>query len=204
MFHRAATLTQSPWIRALEFDNYYHLFQTPHYPILEDETMPTKTSSRTFNTGVNLPESVRNQSIDILNARLADTIDLKTQAKQAHWNVKGPEFFQLHELFDTLAGHFDDQADLIAERVTALGGTALGTARLVVSTSSIPEYDLDAVGGVEHVVALSERLARAANQFRTDIDNTAKLGDQGTSDLFTQLTREADKDLWFLEAHLQK
>lgn len=166
--------------------------------------MATKTATRTFTTSVNLPESARNQSIDILNARLADTIDLKTQAKQAHWNVKGPEFFQLHELFDTLAGHFDDQADVIAERVTALGGTALGTARLVAATSSIPEYDLDAIGGVEHVVALSERLARAANQFRADIENTAKLGDQGTSDLFTQLTREADKDLWFLEAHLQK
>ncbi len=166
--------------------------------------MATKTATRTFTTSVNLPESARNHSIDILNARLADTIDLKTQAKQAHWNVKGPEFFQLHELFDTLAGHFDDQSDLIAERITALGGTALGTARLVAATSSIPEYDLDAVGGVEHVVALSERLARAANQFRADIENTAKLGDQGTSDLFTQLTREADKDLWFLEAHLQR
>lgn len=166
--------------------------------------MATKTSSRTFNTSVNLPESARNQSIDILNARLADTIDLKTQAKQAHWNVKGPEFFQLHELFDTLASHFDEHADLIAERATALGGTALGTARLVASTSSIPEYDLDAVGGIEHVVALSERLARAANQFRADIENTSKLGDQGTSDLFTEISREADKDLWFLEAHLQK
>jgi starvation-inducible DNA-binding protein len=166
--------------------------------------MPTKTTARTFTTSVNLSESTRQQSVDILNARLADTIDLKTQAKQAHWNVKGAEFFQLHELFDALATHLDDQADLIAERITALGGTALGTSRLVSATSSIPEYDLDAVGGIEHVVALSERLARAANQFRSEIERTANLGDQGTSDLFTQLTREADKDLWFLEAHLQK
>jgi starvation-inducible DNA-binding protein len=166
--------------------------------------MATKTSSRTFNTSVKLTESTRQQIIDILNDRLADTIDLKTQAKQAHWNVKGPEFFQLHELFDSIAGHFDDQADLIAERVTALGGTALGTARVVASTSAIPEYDLDAVGGLDHVVALSERLAKAANQFRTEIDRTDDLGDKATADLFTQITREADKDLWFLEAHLQK
>ena len=100
--------------------------------------MATKTSSRTFNTSVKLSETDRQQIIDILNARLADTIDLKTQAKQAHWNVKGPEFFQLHELFDSIAGHLDDQADLIAERVTALGGTALGTARMAAATSSIP------------------------------------------------------------------
>jgi starvation-inducible DNA-binding protein len=166
--------------------------------------MATKTSSRTFNTGVKLSESTRQQIIDILNARLADTIDLKTQAKQAHWNVKGPEFFQLHELFDSIAGHLDDQADLIAERVTALGGTALGTARISAATSSIPEYDLDAVNGLDHVVALSERLAKAANQFREDIDRADDLDDKGTSDLFTQITRDADKDLWFLEAHLQK
>jgi starvation-inducible DNA-binding protein len=166
--------------------------------------MATKTSSRTFNTSVKLTESTRQQIIDILNDRLADTIDLKTQAKQAHWNVKGPEFFQLHELFDSIAGHLDDQADLIAERVTALGGTALGTARVVASTSAIPEYDLDAVGGLDHVVALSERLAKAANQFRTEIDRTDDLGDKATADLFTQITRDADKDLWFLEAHLQK
>lgn len=166
--------------------------------------MATKTHTRTFTTSVNLSESTRQHLTDILNARLADTVDLKTQAKQAHWNVKGPEFFQLHELFDSVAKHLDDQADLIAERVTALGGTALGTARLAGATSSIPEYDLDAVGGLEHVVALSERLGRAANQFRADIDRTDKLGDKATSDLFTQITREADKDAWFLEAHLQK
>jgi starvation-inducible DNA-binding protein len=166
--------------------------------------MATKTISRTFNTSVKLSESIRQQSIDILNARLADTIDLKTQAKQAHWNVKGPEFFQLHELFDSIATHLDEQADLIAERITALGGTALGTARVAAATSAIPEYDLDAVGGLDHVVALSERLAKAANEFRVDIDRSDDLGDKATSDLFTQITRDADKDLWFLEAHLQK
>ncbi len=166
--------------------------------------MAIKTASRTFTTSVNLSESTRQQVIDILNARLADTIDLKTQTKQAHWNVKGPEFFQLHELFDTIAGHLDGAADTIAERVTALGGYALGTARLAASGSSIPEYDLDAVGGLDHVVALSTRLAQAANQFRIDIDRTDDLGDKATADLFTQLAREADKDLWFLEAHLQK
>ncbi len=166
--------------------------------------MATKTLARTFTNSVSLPENARQQVIDILNARLADTLDLKTQAKQAHWNVKGPEFFQLHELFDSIASHLEEQVDLIAERVTALGGTALGTARLAAANSSLPEYNFDAVSGLDHVVALSERLAQAANQFRADIDRTDDLGDKATSDLFTQITREADKDLWFLEAHLQK
>lgn len=166
--------------------------------------MTTKTLTRTFESSVNLSESIRRQVIEILNARLADTLDLKTQAKQAHWNIKGPEFFQLHELFDSIAGHLEEQVDTIAERVTALGGTALGTARIAAANSSLPEYDLAAVNGIEHVVALSERLAQAANQFRSDIDRTDELGDKATADLFTQLAREADKDLWFLEAHLQK
>lgn len=166
--------------------------------------MTTKALTRTFESSVNLSESTRRQVIEILNARLADTLDLKTQAKQAHWNIKGPEFFQLHELFDSVAGHLEEQVDTIAERVTALGGTALGTARIAAANSSLPEYDLGAVNGIEHVVALSARLAQAANQFRSDIDRTDELGDKATADLFTQLAREADKDLWFLEAHLQK
>ncbi len=113
--------------------------------------MATATKNRTFPTSVSLSEEVRSQVIDILNARLADTIDLRTQTKQAHWNLKGRQFLQLHELFDTVAEHLDDHGDTIAERVTALGGVANGTARQVASASAIPEYDLDAVSGEEHL-----------------------------------------------------
>jgi starvation-inducible DNA-binding protein len=165
--------------------------------------MRTATRHHTFETGVSLPEKTRNEVIDILNARLADTIDLKTQAKQAHWNVKGTNFFQLHELFDSIATHLEDQVDLLAERTTALGGTALGTARVVAATSNLPEYDLNATNGEQHVRALSRGLAKLVNGARTAISRTAELGDQGTSDLFTEIVRAGDKDLWFLEAHLQ-
>ena len=165
--------------------------------------MRTTTQHHTFATSVNLTEKARNEVIDILNARLADTIDLKTQAKQAHWNMKGMNFASLHELFDSVATHLEGQADLVAERVTALGGIALGTARLVAATSSLPEYDLNATSGEQHVRALSKGLAQLANAARTAINRTAELGDQGTSDLFTEIVRAADKDLWFLEAHLQ-
>lgn len=165
--------------------------------------MPTATTHRSFETGVQLPEKTRNEIIDILNARLADTIDLKTQAKQAHWNVKGKQFLQLHQLFDTIATNLEGHADTLAERVTALGGTALGTARLVAASSALPEYDLDAVKGEEHIKALVRGLAKLANGAREAIDRTSQLGDQGTADVFTEIVRGADKDLWFLEAHLQ-
>ena len=164
--------------------------------------MPTATLA-SFRTSVSIPENKRQEVIALLNARLADTIDLKTHAKQAHWNVKGKDFFQLHELFDQIAAHLDAQADLIAERATALGGTALGTARIAAANSAIKEYDLEAVEGAEHVRALSERLAKLANAAREAIDRASQLGDQGTADLFTEIVRDADKDLWFLEAHLQ-
>src|SRR5258708_34527199 len=105
--------------------------------------MPTATQSKLFATSVNLSEKSRLELIDLLNARLADAIDLKTQTKQAHWNVKGPHFIQLHELFDEVATHADDAADLLAERSTALGGGAMGTARLGAPTSCVSEYHLN-------------------------------------------------------------
>ncbi len=165
--------------------------------------MPTATQPKLFSTSVSLSEKSRLQLIDLLNARLADAIDLKTQSKQAHWNVKGIHFMQLHELFDSVATHADDAADLLAERATALGGVALGTARLVAATSTLAEYDLNAVAGEQHVRALAKSLAAVANASRAGIDQAGALGDQGTADVFTEIVRQADKDLWFLEAHLQ-
>jgi len=165
--------------------------------------MPTATQHKLFSTSVSLSEKSRLELIDLLNARLADAIDLKTQTKQAHWNVKGPHFIQLHELFDDIATHADDATDLLAERATALGGVALGTARLVASTSSLSEYDLNAVTGEQHLKALAKSLAGVANASRSGIDQSAQLGDQATADVFTEIVRQADKDLWFLEAHLQ-
>jgi len=166
--------------------------------------MPTKTEHPVrFTSGVDLSDDAKSKLIDLLNARLADTIDMKTQVKHAHWNVKGAQFHQLHLLFDDIAGHVDDAADLIAERAVQLGGVAHGTARIAASTSSIPEYDLDAVKGEEHVRALVDRLSKLANASREAIDEADKLGDTATSDIFTEIVRATDKDLWFLEAHIQ-
>lgn len=166
--------------------------------------MPTATTNHLFFSSVSLSERTRNEVIAILNDRLADTLDLKLQTKHAHWNIKGIEFIQLHELFDEIATHVEEHTDLIAERITALGGTAKGTARQVAAGSSLKEYDLEAVSGEDHLKALSARLADVANKAREAIDSTDRLGDKGTADLFTQISRGADKDLWFLEAHLQQ
>jgi starvation-inducible DNA-binding protein len=164
----------------------------------------TIATQHSFRTNIDIPEKQRHELIDVLNARLADAADLKSQIKYAHWNVKGMHFQQLHELFDEVAAHVEAHTDLIAERITALGGVAHGTARQAAANSSLPEYQLDAVDGEEHVSAVVARVAKYANAVRNGIDAASRLSDQATADLFTEVVREADKDLWFLEAHLQK
>ena len=155
-----------------------------------------------YSTRIDLPSNVREEIIGTLNKTLAATLDLKTQTKQAHWNVKGMDFYQLHELFDEMAGELEEYVDMVAERVTALGGTALGTARIAASDSILPEYPLDAVTGADHVTALADRFAAYAKHVRGAIDTTDDLGDADTADLYTEISRTIDKRLWFLEAHL--
>ena len=157
-----------------------------------------------FSTQVDIPEKQRTALIALLNRRLADASDLKTQTKYAHWNVKGMNFIALHELFDEIAGHVEEHIDLIAERVTALGGVAHGTARQAVAGSGLGEYNLGAVSGEEHVAALSGQLAKFGNAVREGIDAADAQKDKATSDLLTEIVRQVDKDLWFLEAHLQR
>ncbi|CAN5840445.1 DNA starvation/stationary phase protection protein Dps [soil metagenome] len=155
------------------------------------------------NTKNDLAKGKREKVIEHLNARLADAIDLKTQAKQAHWNVKGHHFIALHELFDQVATAVEAHGDLIAERVTSLGGTAMGTARVVAQTSTLSEYPLEIFDGTAHVDALSTAMADFGKKIRKGIDDADDLDDKDTADLFTEVSREIDKLLWFVEAHIQ-
>ncbi|RVT81594.1 DNA starvation/stationary phase protection protein Dps [Rhodobacteraceae bacterium CCMM004] len=148
-----------------------------------------------------LPNNTRKVSISLLQNRLHDAIDLTAQAKQAHWNVKGPSFIALHELFDTIHGELDSHADLIAERLVSLGGQAHGTVRAAAAGSSLEEYPLKASTQEDHIAALSSALAKFGESVRIAIDETANCGDQDTSDLFTEISRAIDKSLWFVEAH---
>jgi starvation-inducible DNA-binding protein len=150
-----------------------------------------------------LPDNIRKAAIDVLQARLADAVDLITQAKQAHWNVKGPSFVGLHDLFEKVAKDGREHADLIAERITALGGVAEGTAAVAAERSTLPRYPLDIADGPAHVEALSTALAAFGKAARAAIDGTSEMGDQVTADLFTEVARCTDKDLWLVEVHAQ-
>ena len=161
------------------------------------------TAHHTFATHNDLPQRLRNTLLPLLNQQLADTFDLYSQVKQAHWNVKGMDFIQLHLLFDQIASSVIEHVDLIAERATALGGTALGTTRMAAATSHLPEYPAEIVEGKQVLEVLVQRFAYYAAATRTAITTASEHGDQGTADLFTEISRAVDKNLWFLEAHLQ-
>jgi len=150
-----------------------------------------------------LPAATREKVIAILNQNLADTLDLQLQAKQAHWNVKGSSFIALHELFDKVAEIAEDGADTLAERVTALAGVAEGTTQVLAKRSRLTPYPLDISKGRDHVARLADAIAAVGKSARGAIDESSKLGDQDTADLFTQISRDLDKQLWFVEAHIQ-
>jgi len=156
-----------------------------------------------FKTKNDLSEATRAKVIELLNARLADAIDLQTQTKQAHWNVKGPTFIALHELFDKINEEVEDYVDDLAERAVQLGGVAEGTARMAAKRSSLSEYPAIAADGRSHVEALSSALAAFGKSARKAINDANDLDDLDTADLFTEISRGIDKWLWFVEAHLQ-
>lgn len=166
--------------------------------------MPTtKPATRSFTTSVDLPAADRAKVIKLLNQHLADASDFWSQAKQAHWNVKGPDFWQLHKLFDEVAGEAAGWVDEFAERVTALGGYATGTVRMAALSSRLPEFPTDITDSMAYVKAVATRLAAFTNSAREAIDTADKVEDANTADLFTEISRCADKYLYFLEAHLQ-
>jgi starvation-inducible DNA-binding protein len=150
-----------------------------------------------------LSNNLRKSVCELLNARLADAVDLKLAMKQAHWTVKGPNFIALHELFDEIAGRIEGHIDDVAERIAALGGSPEGTAQVAAKRSGLKPYPLDLEDGKDHLEAVAGRLAAFGKGVRAAIDDSDKMGDADTADLFTGISRAIDKDLWFVEAHLQ-
>jgi starvation-inducible DNA-binding protein len=154
-----------------------------------------------WNSSNDQPKNTRVASIALLNQQLADAIDLGLQAKQAHWNVKGPAFTALHELFDEVAGKIGEFTDEIAERAVALGGVASGTVQVIARDSSLAAYPLTIFSGNDHVLALAAAIGAFARSTRAAIETATKAGDAGTADLFTGISREIDDLLWKVEAH---
>lgn len=163
----------------------------------------SKGEPRLLPTHNDLAADVRHAVVALLQPRLADAVDLHWQAKQAHWNVKGPNFIGLHELFDRVAEAVDEWADLLAERIVQLGGIAEGTIKVAAGRSALPDYPLHATDWAEHVEAVSQSLSSFGQAVRQAIGQTSELGDQDTADICTEISRAVDKMLWFVEAHGQ-
>lgn len=157
-----------------------------------------------YRTRIDIPSNVKQASMALLNARLADTIDLALLTKQAHWNLKGKQFVAVHEMLDGFRGQIDEWSDTMAERVVQLGGTPLGTTQAVNSATSLPAYPTDIHGIEDHLKALAERYGQVANAVRKAVSESAEAGDANSSDIFTEVSRGLDKQLWFLEAHLEE
>lgn len=160
-------------------------------------------ATRLYATKNDLPAAARSEAIALLNQRLADCIDLQTQCKQAHWNVKGPAFIALHKLFDDINEEVEEYVDLLAERIVQLGGIAEGTAGVVAERSTLVDYPLGLTTGAEHVAALSDALAMFGRAARVGIEEMNALEDAASADILTEITRGVDKWLWFVEAHQQ-
>jgi starvation-inducible DNA-binding protein len=156
-----------------------------------------------YETENDISKERRTELNALLNQRLADAVDLQMQMKQAHWNVKGPSFIGLHELFDKVAQSVEGYVDQIAERIAQLGGIAEGTVRLAASRTRLPEYPLEIAEGMEHVEGVARALSTFGKEARSTIDEANALDDADTADLFTEISRGTDQWLWFVEAHSQ-
>jgi len=169
------------------------------------KTSPSKpaVTSKMYETENDISKSSRLELSALLNLRLASLVDLQMQMKQAHWNVKGPSFIGLHELFDKVSEDVADYVDLVAERIVQLGGIAEGTARVASSRTRLPEYPLEIAEGMAHVEAVARALSTFGQEARKTIDEANALDDADTADLFTEISRGIDKWLWFVEAHSQ-
>jgi len=178
--------------------------ETPEPRIaVEPARARTGDDTKLFSTKNDLPEDKRVEVIGLLNQRLAEAIDLQTQSKQAHWNVKGPSFIGLHKLFDDVNEDVESYVDLIAERVVQLGGVAEGTIGAVQARSKLPDYPIGIATGPEHVAALSDALSAFGRAARMTIEEMDELEDADSADMLTDISRGVDKWLWFVEAHQQ-
>ena len=150
-----------------------------------------------------LKSNAKTASIELLNARLADAIDLALITKQAHWNLRGPDFIAVHEMLDPMRAQIDGHVDIIAERVAQLDGVALGTSQVVAKATTLAAYPTEIRKTKDHLGELAKRYATLANQVREDIDATDEAGDADAADILTAFSRDLDKNLWFIKSHLE-
>ncbi len=151
---------------------------------------------------IGLQSNTKATAIELLNAQLADAIDLALITKQAHWNLRGPTFIAVHEMLDGFRDTIDEHSDTIAERAAQLDGIALGTSQAVSKSTRLPPYPTDIRKVADHLAALVDRYAAVSKAAREAIDAADEAGDADTADIFTAYSRDIDKALWFLKSHL--
>ncbi|MEM0962290.1 MAG: DNA starvation/stationary phase protection protein Dps [Bacteroidota bacterium] len=167
------------------------------------------TAQIPYSTRIGIDEGKRHKLIALLNQTLSDTSDLYSQTKQAHWNVKGKDFYQLHLLYDELAEKLEEPMDRVAERVVLLGGYAFGTVRMAAQASRIPPFPgadqgSDMAGDPSFLQTLADRWAQFSQFIREDNRASDEIDDPGTTDLYDEITHIAERGLWFIEGHLQR
>ena len=195
------TTTTFDW---LEADDRASFGQIPLKELKANAASTGKAEDlKMYRTGNDISQNQRLEINSILNQRLASAVDLQMQMKQAHWNVKGPNFIGLHELFDKIAEAVESYVDLIAERIVQLGGIAEGTVRVSAARSQLDEYPLAVAEGTSHISAVVTALSTFGHEARGTITEADDLDDADTADLFTEVSRGIDKWLWFVEAHTQ-
>ncbi len=170
---------------------------------MKHRTKKSRGTLNVYKTENDIPQKLRLKLNVLANQGLADAVDLQMQIKQAHWNVKGPHFIGLHELFDQIDEAVESYVDLIAERIVQLGGIAEGTVRVAAGRSRLEEYPLVIAHGRAHVEAVSKALSTFGREARATINQANELDDADTADIFTEISRGIDKWLWFVEAHTQ-
>ena len=170
---------------------------------MKKSTRQQTEAPKMYETENDISVQSRSELNILMNQRLASAVDLQMQMKQAHWNVKGPSFIALHELFDKVDEAVEEYVDMIAERIVQLGGIAEGTVRVAAARTRLPEYPLAIADGMAHVEAVARALSTFGQEARTTIAEANALNDADTADLFTEVSRGIDKWLWFVEAHSQ-
>ena len=155
------------------------------------------------NPDIGIESNIKTAMIDLLNARLAEAIDLALVTKQAHWNLKGPTFIAVHEFLDEVREELDDHVDVLAERAAQLDGIALGTIQTVAKATTLPAYPTDIRKVEDHLKALVDHFVRVSKSTREAIETASEAGDADTADIFTAYSRALDKNLWFLKSHLE-
>ncbi len=164
-------------------------------------TTTMRKPSAVHHAGSELGDETRAAMVESLNRRLADAIDLQLQAKQAHWNVKGPSFIALHDLFERVAVNLGQHADLLAERAVQLGGVVDGVVQAVAERSELPRYPSRITSGRDHVMALTNALGAFGGMLRPGIAEAEQAEDAATADILTEVARDIDKLRWLVEAH---